>query len=312
MIKTFFKTLSLALFGKKQYEVIILEYGIDRPGEMDLILKVAHPDIGVFTAIDAVHSEQFGSPDAIAKEEIKMALHTKELVFLNHDDNYAMQLLPRLKIDTITYQTKGHDQNADIFFQDCDFTLGSANHDIKSAFSLHLKGKTYHITTNLIGKANYGYIGVALAITETLAYQTPLVIASEPKAKRGNLKNKKIATPSARDDNTLLPSDLDLTYQLQPGRLSIFAGKYNSIIFDSTYNAAPLSMRKTIDTAFTIRSKLFPNSEIRIILGDMRELGDLTEQEHRLLAGYVSQVADKLFLMGPQMTTHFADEIQKV
>jgi len=100
-----------------------LEYGIDRPGEMDFILKIAHPDIGVFTAIDAVHSEQFGSPDEIAREEIKMALHTKELVFLNQDDPYAMQLLPRIQVDKITYQTQGYEQTADISFDSCDFVL---------------------------------------------------------------------------------------------------------------------------------------------------------------------------------------------
>jgi UDP-N-acetylmuramyl pentapeptide synthase len=44
----------------------------------------------------------------------------------------------------------------------------------------------------------------------------------------------------------------------------------------------------------------------------MRELGDLTEQEHRHLAGYVSQVADKLFLHGQSMKTYLADELQKV
>lgn len=215
-----------------------------------------------------------------------MALNTKELIFLNQDDSYAMQLLPRIQIDKISYQTKGYDQTADISFSECTFNLGDENHEIKSVFSLNIKGKQYQITTNLIGKANYGYIGVALAIAETIAYQSK--------------------------DKFHLPKKLEIDYELQPGRLSIFAGKYDSIIFDSTYNAAPLSMRKTIDTAFTIRASLFPNSEIWLILGDMRELGDLTEKEHRLLAGYVSQVADKLFLMGEQMTTHLADEIQKV
>ena len=88
---------------------------------MDFILKVAHPDIGVFTAIDAVHSEQFGSPAEIANEEIKMALHTKELVFLNADDSYALQLLPRIQVDVLTYQTKGHQSEADITFGGGDF-----------------------------------------------------------------------------------------------------------------------------------------------------------------------------------------------
>jgi UDP-N-acetylmuramyl pentapeptide synthase len=71
-------------------------------------------------------------------------------------------------------------------------------------------------------------------------------------------------------------------------------------------------VRKIIDTVFAIRAKLFPKSEIWIILGDMRELGDLTEKEHRLLAGYVSQVADRLFLLGQSMNEYLADELRKV
>jgi UDP-N-acetylmuramyl pentapeptide synthase len=62
-IKSFLLTLKTIitklLFGKKPYDVLILEYGIDRPGEMDFLLGIAKPHIGVFTAIDSVHSEQF-------------------------------------------------------------------------------------------------------------------------------------------------------------------------------------------------------------------------------------------------------------
>jgi UDP-N-acetylmuramoyl-tripeptide--D-alanyl-D-alanine ligase len=258
---------------------------------MDFILKVAHPDIGVFTAIDSVHSEQFGSPAEIANEEIKMALHTKELVFLNQDDIYATQLIPRLHVDKLTYQTKGHQSKADITFSDCNFILGEEKHDIQSAFSLNLRGKKYKITTNLIGKANYGYLGVALGIVEVLTYQ------------KGTANQQK---------DFALPSNIQLSYTLQPGRLSLFAGKYGSILFDSTYNASPQSVRTIIDTVFTIRAQLFPATEIWLILGDMRELGELTETEHRSLAGYVSQVADKVFLLGDSMHCYLADELKKI
>jgi len=56
-----------------------LEYGIDRPGEMDFLLTITKPHIGIFTAIDSVHSEQFGNPGEIAREEVKMLKSTLEL-----------------------------------------------------------------------------------------------------------------------------------------------------------------------------------------------------------------------------------------
>ena len=49
-----------------------------------------------------------------------------------------------------------------------------------------------------------------------------------------------------------------------------------------------------------------------LVLWDMRELGDLTQQEHRLLAGYVHQSSDQLILLGNYMREYLADELNKI
>ncbi len=289
MMKVCCKALFISLFGRKRYDAIVLEYGIDNPWEMDFILKVAHPDIWVFTAIDAVHSEQFWNPQKIASEEIKMALNTKSLVFLNANDEYAQQLAPRIKVDKLMYKTfDNYGLKADIFFDNFSIKKWKENADLTSHFDLHIKQQEYKIETNLFGKMNYGYIGVAVWIAETLAYWRKEDL---------HLKNK---------------DKLELTYKLQPGRLSVFDWKYNSLIIDSTYNASPLSVRKTIDTVRTIIKNCFPKSDLRLILWDMRELGDLTESEHRKLAGYVSQSGDQLFLLWKSMNDYLADELEKI
>lgn len=105
---------------------------------------------------------------------------------------------------------------------------------------------------------------------------------------------------------------LELSYTLQPGRLSVFHGIENSVIIDSTYNASPLSVKKIINTAHNIKTQLFPQRKIWLVLGDMRELGELTEKEHRMIAGYVSQVADRVILVGKYMTDYLADELEKI
>ena len=289
MFKVCCKTLFISLFWKKHYDAIVLEYWIDNPWEMDFILKVAHPDIWVFTAIDAVHSEQFGNPQKIASEEIKMALNTKSLVFLNANDQYAQGLAPKIKVDKLMYKTFDNDNiDADIYFSDHSFKKWKENANLKSKFSLNIKNQKYSIETNLFGKMNYWYIWVAIWIAETLAYQRKQDL---------HLPNKK---------------SLELTYKLQPWRLSVFDWKFNTLIIDSTYNASPLSVRKTIDTVYTIRNSCFSKSEIWLILWDMRELGDLTESEHRQLAWYVSQSSDQLFLLWKSMHDFLADELEKI
>ena len=72
----------------------------------------------MFTAIDAVHSEQFGNPAEIAREEAKMVKSTREIAFLNADDVYAQEVMGALEIDCFSYQTLGYESSADLHFSD--------------------------------------------------------------------------------------------------------------------------------------------------------------------------------------------------
>jgi len=78
-----------------------------------------------------------------------------------------------------------------------------------------------------------------------------------------------------------------LEYKLQSGRFSALKGINNSIIFDSTYNSSPLSVKSALNTVNNLKKELFSDREVWVMLGDMRELGDLTESDHRKIATYV-------------------------
>ena len=103
-----------------------------------------------------------------------------------------------------------------------------------------------------------------------------------------------------------------LIFQLQAGRCSLFKGKEESILVDSSYNASPLSMRKLIDTTLMLNKSLPEQRKVLLVLGDMRELGDLTEKEHRLLAAYIQQSADFVVLLWTSMHHFLADELGKI
>lgn len=93
MIATLFRVVGLTYFsGKKPYDVTILEYGIDTPGEMSFLVSIVKPHISILTKIDAVHSLQFGDPQQIAQEETKLQKATLETCIINHDDTYGRQL----------------------------------------------------------------------------------------------------------------------------------------------------------------------------------------------------------------------------
>jgi UDP-N-acetylmuramoyl-tripeptide--D-alanyl-D-alanine ligase len=130
-------------------------------------------------------------------------------------------------------------------------------------FDLHVKNTKTTIKTNMIGKAHNGYVGVALTIADMLVY---------------------------RYEQRSILADLDaitIEYTLQPGRLSVFGGYRDSVIVDGSYNASPRSVKKTIGAAHMLRQQLYPEHKILVVLGDMKELGDLSEQEHRQIVSYV-------------------------
>ena len=288
MIKVAGQIFWTSLWGKKRYDAIILEYGIDRPKEMEFLLSINKPDIWVFTAIDAVHSEQFGSPADIAEEEVKMVKNTKEAVFLNRDDSYARQVSEMIRVDCFSYTTSGMDGVDLSFVNEKIEEKQGKNSDFLISFDALIKGKQYRVHTNLIGKPNYAYLVLGLAISQISVWK---------------MRGEELDMEQFLSD--------PLIYQLQPGRCSIFAGKEWSLIVDSTYNSSPLSMRKLIDTTLQIQKSLKEKRKVMLVLGDMRELGDLTEKEHRLLAGYVHQSADQICLVGESMYNYLLDELEK-
>ena len=288
MIKVAGQIFWTSLWGRKRYDAIILEYGIDRPKEMEFLLSINKPDIWVFTAIDAVHSEQFGSPADIAEEEVKMVKNTKETVFLNRDDSYARQVSEMIGVDCFSYTTSGMDGVDLSFVNEKIEEKQGKNSDFLISFDALIKGKQYRVQTNLIGKPNYAYLVVGLAIAQISVWK---------------IRGEELDMEKFLSD--------PLIYHLQPGRCSIFAGKEWSLIVDSTYNSSPLSMRKLIDTTLQIQKSLEEKRKVMLVLGDMRELGDLTEKEHRLLAGYVHQSADQICLVGESMYNYLLDELEK-
>jgi len=45
------------------YDVLVLEYGIDYPGEMEIEIGIVRPDTAIFTSVDSVHAHQLGSKE---------------------------------------------------------------------------------------------------------------------------------------------------------------------------------------------------------------------------------------------------------
>ena len=289
------------MFWKKKYDILILEYWIDHPGEMDFLLSIVKPNISVITSIDKVHGMNFDNLDHLAREKLKLAFATKEVVFLNYDNQYTRQAVRYIDIDKFLFRTSDkkidyfsagerlENLDPDIWFE--NYHLEKDSKKIIVNVDLHIKNKLIKVKTNLIWKENIWYIWVWVAIFFIIAKIFWYTISEEIYSKFYN-------------------NLLDL--HLLPWRFSILEWIKDSIIIDSSYNAAPNSMVRVIETVFNLKKSLFPNRKLILVLWDMRELWDASEQEHRKLAWLVSQVADTLFLVWPMMKKYFIDEIKKI
>jgi UDP-N-acetylmuramoyl-tripeptide--D-alanyl-D-alanine ligase len=83
-------------------------------------------------------------------------------------------------------------------------------------------------------------------------------------------------------------------YQPANNRSQVKTTKYNTLICDS-YNANPTSMHLALDSFSAIKA-----DHKMVILGDMLELGEKSEEEHlKVLKLLQSQTAEKVILVGP-------------
>lgn len=92
--------------GAYRYKVLVLELGIDHPGEMAAFMRYLQPDIGVVTAIAPEHLDQLHDMETVAREEFLLAQKSKKAV-LNAEDPILMKLASGLRQTPVLYGPSG-------------------------------------------------------------------------------------------------------------------------------------------------------------------------------------------------------------
>jgi UDP-N-acetylmuramoyl-tripeptide--D-alanyl-D-alanine ligase len=243
------------IFREKTYpEVLVLEYGIDRPGDMKKLLDIARPHIGVFTAVGKipVHIEYFTGPEQVAKEKAKLItqLPATGFAILNADDPLVMRVKTETRAQVVTF---GLSEHADVRVTN---------------FSNHFDGTHAGISMKLTYGGSFiplridGALGEAQAFSSSIAAAVGLVFG---------MNLVKIADTLSR-------------YEAPAGRLCCIQGIRESMIIDDTYNAAPKAMENAIDTLSSL-----PAKRKIAVLGDMLELGKYTLEAHEELGKRVKK-----------------------
>ncbi|MBI3109434.1 hypothetical protein HYZ06_00115 [Candidatus Daviesbacteria bacterium] len=89
--------------------------------------------------------------------------------------------------------------------------------------------------------------------------------------------------------------------------LQIIEGPNDSTILDDTVNATPLSVESAIDTLMQI-----PARRRVLVLGEMKDLGDLSDRVHRLVAQKIYKEKLDLVFLGTGAALVVADELKNL
>lgn len=277
--KILFRAFKVAYFSGTYPEILVLEMGSRKSGDIDYLGRIAPLDIAILTSIGNSHLEKFGSAKNIIKEKssiIKYIKKSGKLIY-NFDDENVREAAKSDKIETISYGfNKGADIRAVSNGSSLHLNFDEQGNFAGSAFKLEKSGSFLPIRLfNIISKAQV--YSVLSAIAAGIAFNLNLVDMAE------NLKD----------------------FPPPAGRMNLIKGINNSLIIDDTYNSAPLSAILALETL-----KQFSAKRRVAILGDMLELGSACEDGHRQVGKAAVKSAGLLFFIGDNMK--FAkDEAEK-
>src|SRR3990172_8244625 len=254
------------------HQKLVLEYGIDRPSEMDYHLFIAKPKIAVITGITPVHADphHLGSLENIIKEKSKLAAAVpgSGWVIVNWDDHLARQIADVAMGKVIFYGRNRYH---------CQFLASHIETSFKgTSFKLHFRGTSHLVKLPLIGR-HHVYTALAAATIGTLS----------------GLKWREIASGISK------VSPLD-------GRGNIDPGPKESAILNDSRRANPASAVAGLQTLADL-----PAKRKIAVLGEMRELGKYEEEGHRSVGRKAAETKPDYLICVGGPTKYIADEARK-
>lgn len=264
-IKNIIDGFFIALFSKDYPAVLILEAGIDRPGDMERLTTWLKPDIAVLTCLPnvPVHVEYFSTPEQVAQEKLKLvaALPPDGTFIYNHDDQIILNELPNVLQRSVGFSC----------YLPSDYT-GSHGHIVYRDD----KPAGYEMTITHVDTARVVRLRGTLGAPHVYACAAAVAVAD----------TLGISLETATKDLSEL--------RTPNGRLRIIEGIKSTTIIDDTYNASPAAAEQALETLAEMK---YAKRKIAV-LGDMLELGRFSSEEHEKIGKLAASACDRLITIG--------------
>jgi len=238
----------LSLMERERLAVV--ELGTNRPGEVETLTRIAAPDVAVLTLIGYEHTEGLGDLDGVEAEEGAMFSHLAEasVALGNIDDERVARQLAKAPGRRVSY---GQRLDADYCFRIARISSNGSELDVVRRLAGRQVTTSFRVST--LGDAG-AYAGcAALAAVETLLGRE---ISGET-----------------------LSLAFESAVASEAGRLCPVELTGGILLLDDTYNSNPESVESSLKTARQLADQR--GVRLLLVLGEMRELGELSAQLHR-------------------------------
>jgi UDP-N-acetylmuramoyl-tripeptide--D-alanyl-D-alanine ligase len=263
--------LTLLTLTEKE-RVVVIEMGMNVPGEIRRLTEIAEPDVGLITNIQKVHLEGLGSLERLKEEkgELFRRMRRNGTILVNQDDPRVMELASDYPGQRITF---GTEHPAEVMAK--EIRLRGAG---GTSFTLILEREAMEIHLPLLGRH---FVPNALS-----AVAIACLFGVEVQQIKEALEN----------------------FQPFPMRMEVVPLKGGITLINDAYNANPYSMELALESLAEAKGK----GRAIAVLGDMLELGSFTKEAHEEIGKKVSELSINFLLaLGEEASTVVRSAIRR-
>ncbi len=248
---------------RPEHQVLVLEYGIRYPNDMDELCTIAQPDVSVVTTIGVAHLETMGSVDNIAREKRKLVEYANDEgpTILNADDERVDAMAEQASGPVWRISAEGN-ENADITAHNVRYDTSGTSFLVRDD-----TGAEATFQTQLLGAHNVTNVLLAVAVGRSM-----------------DLRLRQMAHAAQRIE------PIEHRLQLRP--------EGDRTVIDDAFNSNPVGARNAVE----ILGRMNGGRRV-IVTPGMVELGDRQWEENKTLGTHIAEHdIDLAVLIGDEQT----------